>query len=86
MSQKWTSPCEDAAKASLKCLEENPKDKSQCKDAVDFYKECKQQWVCDFVPYCLPAFDVSKLAAPFGSGPSCTTGNTIAVPSLTDLA
>lgn len=43
--KKYTTPCADAAKASLKCQEENPKDKGACKELIEFYKECKQQWM-----------------------------------------
>jgi cytochrome c oxidase assembly protein subunit 23 len=43
---KFTTPCAEAAKASLKCQEENPQDKATaCKELMDIYKECKQQWM-----------------------------------------
>ena len=45
-ASKWKTPCEELAKASLKCQEDNPHQKQVCQDAIDMYKECRRQWVC----------------------------------------
>ncbi|KAI5992578.1 hypothetical protein F5J12DRAFT_726944, partial [Pisolithus orientalis] len=40
------SPCEDAAKASLKCMDRNQYDKGKCEDFFQAYRDCKRAWVC----------------------------------------
>ncbi|KDN43918.1 hypothetical protein K437DRAFT_225307 [Tilletiaria anomala UBC 951] len=42
---KFTDPCAHAAKASMKCLEDNSYDRSKCTEMFENYKECKKAWV-----------------------------------------
>ncbi|KAI6154311.1 hypothetical protein EDD17DRAFT_1738299, partial [Pisolithus thermaeus] len=42
---KHTDPCEDAAKASLKCMDRNQYDKDKCQDFFQAYRDCKRAWV-----------------------------------------
>ena len=44
-SSKFYDPCGPASQASMKCLDKNNYDKSQCQEAFDAYKECKRIWV-----------------------------------------
>jgi hypothetical protein len=38
--------CKDEADASLRCLDQNQYDRSQCQAFFSAYKECKKRWVC----------------------------------------
>lgn len=42
---KHTDPCEDAAKASLKCMDRNQYDKGKCEDFFQAYRDCKRAWL-----------------------------------------
>ncbi|KAI6117434.1 cysteine alpha-hairpin motif superfamily [Pisolithus croceorrhizus] len=44
---KHTDPCEDAAKASLKCMDRNQYDKDKCQDFFQAYRDCKRAWTRD---------------------------------------
>lgn len=42
---QYYDPCEQSAKMSMRCLEQNDYDRSQCKEYFDAYRECKKQWL-----------------------------------------
>ncbi|ETW78986.1 hypothetical protein HETIRDRAFT_49646 [Heterobasidion irregulare TC 32-1] len=40
-----TSPCEDASKASMDCLNRNDYDRDKCLDFFQAYRDCKKAWM-----------------------------------------
>ncbi|KAG9312982.1 hypothetical protein JVU11DRAFT_6420 [Chiua virens] len=49
------SPCEDASKASLACMDQNGHNRDKCMEYFRAYKDCKRAWVrlvssCSFTP------------------------------------
>ncbi|CAO1616980.1 unnamed protein product [Parajaminaea phylloscopi] len=44
-ASKYADPCAHAAKASMKCLEDNQYDRTKCTKAFEDYRECKKSWV-----------------------------------------
>ncbi|KAH7917487.1 hypothetical protein BV22DRAFT_1026264 [Leucogyrophana mollusca] len=42
---KHTDPCEDAAKASMKCMDRNAYDREKCMDFFQAYRDCKKVWL-----------------------------------------
>ncbi|KAH7914843.1 hypothetical protein BJ138DRAFT_999192 [Hygrophoropsis aurantiaca] len=42
---KHTDPCEDAAKASMKCMDRNSYDREKCMDFFQAYRDCKKEWL-----------------------------------------
>ncbi|PWN18820.1 hypothetical protein BCV69DRAFT_314381 [Microstroma glucosiphilum] len=42
---KFSDPCAHAAKASMKCMENNSYDRGKCTEAFEEYRECKKRWV-----------------------------------------
>lgn len=45
------SPCEQAAKASLSCMDRNDYNRDNCMDFFQAYRDCKKAWVRDWHPY-----------------------------------
>ncbi|KIM59339.1 hypothetical protein SCLCIDRAFT_126383, partial [Scleroderma citrinum Foug A] len=41
------SPCEDAAKASLTCMDRNEYDRDKCQDFFQAYRDCKRAWLLE---------------------------------------
>ncbi|KAH7890762.1 hypothetical protein F5I97DRAFT_1838455 [Phlebopus sp. FC_14] len=39
------SPCEDASKASLKCMDHNEYNRDRCIEFFLAYRECKKEWI-----------------------------------------
>ena len=39
------SPCEEATKASYKCLDKFDYDRDKCTDFFQAYRDCKKAWV-----------------------------------------
>ncbi|OBZ73742.1 Cytochrome c oxidase-assembly factor COX23, mitochondrial [Grifola frondosa] len=39
------SPCEDASKASMDCLNRNEYDRDKCLDFFQAYRDCKKTWI-----------------------------------------
>ncbi|KAJ7281797.1 hypothetical protein C8J57DRAFT_1298567 [Mycena rebaudengoi] len=44
-SSKFIDPCEAASKASLKCMDKNNYDRSECMDYFQAYRDCKAAWI-----------------------------------------
>ncbi|KIM53936.1 hypothetical protein SCLCIDRAFT_137775 [Scleroderma citrinum Foug A] len=44
---KHTDPCEDAAKASLTCMDRNEYDRGKCEDFFQAYRDCKRAWLLE---------------------------------------
>ncbi|PSR72799.1 hypothetical protein PHLCEN_2v11296 [Hermanssonia centrifuga] len=42
---KFVDPCEDAAKASLTCMDHHSYDRDKCSDFFQVYRDCKKQWM-----------------------------------------
>ncbi|KAG6332519.1 hypothetical protein ID866_6569 [Astraeus odoratus] len=42
---KHTDPCEEAAKASLTCMDQNEYNKDKCQDFFQAYRDCKRAWL-----------------------------------------
>ena len=40
------SPCEDATKASMDCMNRHNYDRDKCLDFFQAYRDCKKIWVC----------------------------------------
>ncbi|KAI0923826.1 hypothetical protein AcV5_009267 [Taiwanofungus camphoratus] len=46
VTSKFVDPCEDAAKASMNCLNRHDYDRDKCLDFFQAYRDCKKAWVC----------------------------------------
>ncbi|KAI0091709.1 hypothetical protein BDY19DRAFT_991388 [Irpex rosettiformis] len=44
-SSKFVDPCEEAAKASYKCLDRFDYDRDKCTDFFQAYRDCKKVWM-----------------------------------------
>ncbi|CAO1638641.1 unnamed protein product [Sympodiomycopsis kandeliae] len=44
-TSKYTDPCAHAAKASMKCMEDNQYDRGKCMRQFQDYRDCKKTWV-----------------------------------------
>ncbi|KAI0704306.1 hypothetical protein BC835DRAFT_1262118 [Cytidiella melzeri] len=42
---KFVDPCEEAAKASYKCLDKFDYDRDKCTDFFQAYRDCKKTWM-----------------------------------------
>ncbi|KDQ61770.1 hypothetical protein JAAARDRAFT_172189 [Jaapia argillacea MUCL 33604] len=45
VTTKFIDPCEDAAKASMDCLNRNDYDRESCLNFFQAYRDCKKTWV-----------------------------------------
>ncbi|GBE86595.1 hypothetical protein BKA93DRAFT_270181 [Sparassis latifolia] len=44
-TSQFIDPCEDAAKASMKCLDRNNYIRTECIDFFEAYRDCKKTWI-----------------------------------------
>jgi hypothetical protein len=52
ISSSLISPCEQASKAAMACLDENNYNHAKCKDFFQTYRDCKKTWVGHLVSFC----------------------------------
>ncbi|KIM83021.1 hypothetical protein PILCRDRAFT_70082 [Piloderma croceum F 1598] len=45
ISSSLISPCEQASKAAMVCLDQNNYNHAKCKDFFQTYKDCKKTWI-----------------------------------------
>ncbi|KAH9945704.1 hypothetical protein B0H21DRAFT_743639 [Amylocystis lapponica] len=45
VTSKFIDPCEDAAKASMDCLNRHDYNRDECLDFFRAYRDCKKSWI-----------------------------------------
>jgi hypothetical protein len=51
LSDSRSSPCAEASKASMDCLNRHDYDRDKCLDFFQAYRDCKKAWVRPIIPF-----------------------------------